>query len=62
MLSLGIDCFLATVTAVRRRGLALISPPPSRAAIVISLISLVKTLPRLESVIAFLCLIELHFE
>src|ERR1700733_7283974 len=62
MLSLGIDCWRAVVTAVRRRGLALISPPPMRAATVISLISLVKALPRLASVAAFLCLIELHFE
>src|SRR6202035_2864963 len=62
MLSFGIDCWRAVVTAVRRRGLALISPPPIRAATVISLISLVKALPRLASVAAFLCLIELHFE
>jgi len=56
MLSLGIDCCLATVTAVRRRGLPLISPPPRRAAMVISLMSLVKSLPRLASRAAFLCL------
>src|SRR5271169_2364597 len=62
MLSFGIDCWRAVVTAVRRRGLALISPPPMRAATVISLISLVNALPRLASVAAFLCLIELHFE
>src|SRR5438128_1405599 len=62
MFSLGIDCWRAVVTAVRRRGLALMSPPPRRAATVISLISLVKALPRLASVAAFLCLIELHFE
>jgi len=35
---------------------------PLRAATVISLISLVKTLPRLASMAAFLCLIVLHFE
>src|ERR1700730_8018466 len=62
MLSFGIDCWRAVVTAVRKRGFALISPPPIRAATVISLISLVKALPRLASVAAFLCLIELHFE
>ena len=48
--------------AVRSRGLALMSPPPSRAATVISLISLVNSLPRLASFAAFLCLIELHLE
>ena len=62
ILSLGIDCVRAVVTAVRRRGFELMSPPPRRAAIVISLISLVKSLPRLESRAAFLCLIELHLE
>src|SRR6185369_17145754 len=62
MLSAGIlDC-LAVVTAVRSRGLALMSPPPIRAATVISLIILVKILPRFWSLIAFLCLIELHLE
>src|SRR5437016_13062976 len=62
MLSLGMLAAFAVVTAVRRRGLALTSPPPIRAATVISLIILVKILPRLASLAAFLCLIELHFE
>src|SRR6266404_4909898 len=62
MLSLGMLEARAVVTAVRRRGLALMSPPPIRAATVISLIILVKILPRLASFAAFLCLIELHFE
>jgi hypothetical protein len=62
MLSFGMLCARAVVTAVRKRGLALMSPPPIRAATVISLISLVKILPRLESLSAFLCLIVLHLE
>src|SRR6185369_10050619 len=62
MLSLGMLEARAVVTAVRRRGLAFTSPPPIRAATVISLIILVKIFPRLASLAAFLCLIELHFE
>src|SRR3954466_7092393 len=62
MLSVGMLEAFAVVTAVRRRGLALMSPPPIFAATVISLISLVKILPRLASFAAFLCLIVLHFE
>src|SRR5262245_4891186 len=55
-------CARAARTAVRSRGLALMSPPPRRAATVISLISLVKIFPRLASLAAFLCLIVLHLE
>src|ERR1700752_5445161 len=62
MLSLGMLAARAVSAAVRRRGLALTSPPPMRAATVISLISLVKILPRFASFAPFLCLIELHFE
>ena len=62
MLSFGMLWLRAASTAVRRRGLALMSPPPRRAATVISLISLVKSLPRLASLAAFLCLIVLHLE
>src|SRR6266446_5459086 len=62
MLSLGMLFSRAVVTAVRRRGLALTSPPPRRAATVISLMNLVNSLPRLASFAAFLCLIELHLE
>src|SRR5688572_27929719 len=62
MVSPGMLSFFAASTAVRSRGFALMSPPPRRAATVISLMSLVKILPRLESFAAFLCLIVLHFE
>src|SRR6266566_3652695 len=54
--------FLAVATAVRRRGLVSGSPPPLRAAILISRISRVKTRPRFASVAAFLCLMVAHFE
>src|SRR5213079_682224 len=60
MLSVGMLFWRAVVTAVRSRGFALMSPPPSRAATVISLMNLVKSLPRRASLSAFLCLIELH--
>src|SRR4029434_5589098 len=62
MLSAGMFAALALSTAVRRRGLLPVSPPPMRAAIVISRISLVKTLPRLASSAPFLCLIVAHLE
>src|SRR5437899_1137394 len=62
MLSVGMLFWRAVVTAVRSRGFALRSPPPSRAATVISLMNLVKSLPRRASLSAFLCLIELHLE
>src|SRR5579862_1485338 len=62
MFSLGMLFSRAVRTAERRRGLALMSPPPMRAATVISLIILVNSLPRLESLAAFLCLMELHLE
>src|SRR5262249_41428009 len=52
----------AARTAVRSRGLAFTSPPPRRAATVISLMSLVKIFPRLASLAAFLCLMVLHLE
>src|SRR4029450_11984030 len=55
-------CARAASTAVRRRGLALISPPPMRAATVISLMSFVKIFPRLASLAAFLVLIVPHLE
>src|SRR5581483_630982 len=59
MLSAGILTALAAVIAVRKRGLASGSPPP-RAAIMISLIKRVNTLPRLASRAAFLCLMVAH--
>src|SRR5215510_12096951 len=62
MLSAGMLEALALSTAVRRRGLLPGSPPPMRAAIVISRISLVKSLPRLASSAPFLCLIVAHLE
>src|ERR1700681_1667329 len=62
MFSLGIFSFLPARIAVRRRGLELGSPPPMRAAMVISRMTRVNTRPRLASVAAFLCLIVAHFE
>src|SRR5271163_157579 len=53
---------LAARIAPRKRGLVSGSPPPFFAAIVISLISRVKILPRLASAAPFLCLIVAHFE
>src|ERR1700724_3304661 len=62
MFSFGMFSFLPARMAVRSRGLELGSPPPMRAAMVISRITRVKTRPRLASVAAFLCLIVAHFE
>src|SRR3990172_465140 len=62
MLSLGMFSFLAKEMAERRRGLESGSLPPSRVAMEISRMSLVKTRPRLASVAAFLCLIVAHLE
>src|SRR2546421_5832159 len=53
---------LASEMALRSRALPSGSPPPVRAATEISLISLVKSLPRLASRAPFLCLIVCHFE
>src|SRR3954452_12500557 len=47
----------ALSTAVRKRGLPLMSPPPVRAETVISLMILVQTFDFLESEASFLCLI-----
>src|SRR2546422_5859014 len=49
MLSHGMFSALAASMAVRRRGFPAGSPPPCRAAMVISRISLVKAAPRLAS-------------
>jgi hypothetical protein len=46
---------LASAMIVRRRGLVLGSPPPLLAATVSSLMSRVKSLPRLASAAPFLC-------
>src|SRR5712671_4880646 len=61
MFSPGMFSFLPARMAARRRGLEFGSPPPMRAAMVISRITRVKTRPRLASVAAFLCLIVAHF-
>src|SRR6266478_2465789 len=53
---------LAASMAVRSRGLAFGSPPPIRAAVLISRMIRVKTRPRFASVAPFLCLIVAHFE
>ena len=62
MLSLGIDASLAFWTASASDGLPSTSPPPSFAATVMARASLVKSLPRRASTIAFLCLIPAHLE
>src|SRR5215471_313459 len=62
MFSFGMFSALAAAIALRRRGLPSGSPPPSLAAMVISLIRRVKILPRLASRAPFLCLIVAHFE
>src|SRR5581483_1692864 len=62
MLSAGMLAAFASVMALRRRGLASGSPPPARAAIMISLMMRVNIFPRLASVAAFLCLMVAHLE
>jgi hypothetical protein len=53
---------LAAIMAVLSRGLAFWSPPPNRAATVISFMDLLQTLPRFASAAPFLCLIVAHLE
>jgi len=60
MLSQGMFSALAASMAVRRRAFPAGSPPPCRAAIVISRITLVKAAPRLASVTAFFLFICFH--
>src|SRR5205807_1305299 len=60
MLSFGMLLAFASAMAARRRGLPLTSPPPMRAATVISLRMRVKTLPRFASAAPFLCLMVDH--
>src|SRR6185503_16397142 len=63
IVSLGIFCSLASEIALRRRAFESGSPePPVFVATVISLIILVKILPRLASSAPFLCLIVCHLE
>src|SRR5678816_1934839 len=50
----------ALSTAARKRGLPVMSPPPSRAEIVSSLMTLVHSFDFLESEASFLCLILDH--
>src|SRR5436190_15165208 len=60
MVSVGMLWPRAVSMAVRSRGLPLGSPPPSRAEMVISRITLVQTLDFFESEASFLCLILDH--
>src|SRR5437868_12878072 len=60
MLSFGMLLAFASAMAARRRGLPAGSPPPMRAATVISLRMRVKILPRFASAAPFLCLMVLH--
>src|SRR5947208_15580198 len=62
MLSLGTELFLALWMASYRVGLPAGSPPPTRAATSMFLISLANSLPRRASTTAFLCLVVAHFE
>src|ERR1700736_5734154 len=62
MLSFGMFSFVFGSIAVGKRGLEFTSPPPMRAAMVISRIRRVKARPRFASVAAFLCLMVAHFE
>src|SRR5882757_10920404 len=62
MLSLGTEFFLAFWIASYSVGLPAGSPPPTRAATSMFLISRAKFLPRRASMIAFLCLVVAHFE
>src|SRR5262249_8065722 len=60
IVSLGMLTPRALSTAARNRGLPLMSPPPTRADTVISLMTLVQTLDFLASDASFLCLILDH--
>src|SRR5687767_1654942 len=62
MLSAGMLAPFAAATAALRRALPSWSPPPERAATVISRMRRVKMRPRFASSAPFLCLIVLHFE
>src|SRR3954469_21204160 len=62
MLSLGTEVFLAFWIASNSVGLPAGSPPPVRAATSMFLISFAKSLPRLASIAAFLCLVVAHLE
>src|SRR5690606_40611375 len=62
MLSLGTEDFLAFWIASNSVGLPAGSPPPTRAATSMFLMSLAKSLPRFASMTAFLCLVVAHLE
>src|SRR5256885_15740185 len=62
MLSLGTEVFFAFWMASYNVGLPPGSPPPVRAATSMFLISFAKSLPRLASTTAFLCLVVAHLE
>src|SRR4029453_12869044 len=62
MLSFGTELFLAFWIASYSVGLPAGSPPPVRAATSIFLMSFAKSLPRLASTTAFLCLVVAHLE
>src|SRR5215813_12137007 len=60
IVSFGMFTPRALSTAARNRGLPLMSPPPSRAEIVSSLMTFVQSFDFLESEASFLCLILDH--
>src|ERR687894_1265118 len=62
MLSLGTELFLAFWMASYSVGLPPGSPPPTRAATSMFLISFANSLPRRASITAFLCLVVAHLE
>src|SRR3954469_11060274 len=62
MVSIGTDASRALANMVRRVALALMSPPPSRAATSTWRISLANSLPRALSLAPFWCLIVAHLE
>src|SRR5215212_6562688 len=62
MLSLGTEFFFAFWIASYSVGLPAGSPPPTRAATSMFLISLANSLPRRASITAFLCLVVAHLE
>src|SRR5882672_5730703 len=62
MLSLGTELLRALTIASYSVGFPSGSPPPVRAATSMFLISLAKSLPRLASTTAFLCLVVAHLE
>jgi hypothetical protein len=62
MLSAGTEFFFALAIASNNVGLPETSAPPDLADTSIALINFAKFLARLESIIAFLCLVVAHLE